>query len=103
MNIYTTYLHLAAKSIANRIPLIFIQRNLIDVNITNDLRNTKLKTVVINGQPQNLDCFFEKDNLDYLHTNLKGENALSILYRKYNEKTIQILNIIEKALSYTEI
>lgn len=84
-NGFTSYLHLAAKSERNDILLLLLNRNLIDINIPDNLGNTPLIEALIYKQYEHVSFFFEKEDLDYLHKNFDGNDALSIINEKYHD------------------
>ena len=76
---YTTYLHLAIQSGHFEIIKEFLDKNLIDINITNSDGDTPLIEACRFG---NLDCIltlFENDKLDFNHCNNDGDDAVEVL------------------------
>ena len=74
---YMSYLHLAACS-SVQILQDFLSRNAIDVNITDDMGQTPLMLACKYCRKENVRRLFQVDNLDFLHRNNEGKNALDI-------------------------
>ena len=73
-----TFLHLAvisSSSILNQ----FLIRNVIDVNVKNSLSETPLIIACKNRKKDCIRMLFQEDDLDYLHKNNEGKNALDII------------------------
>ncbi|KAK8842926.1 hypothetical protein M9Y10_025792 [Tritrichomonas musculus] len=107
-----SYLHLAARSNDSQILIEFLQRNLIDVNVTDDLGETPLMDACRSRKSENIQQLFLRDDLDYLHRNNKGEDALKIIENftlkqraepaDTKEKYCEcLLDLVKKGFSYS--
>lgn len=76
---YKTYLHLAAESINTRILNELLKQKVIEINVTDDIGNSPLIEACRNYQIQNIEKLFEFDNLDFLHRNKEGKDALAVM------------------------
>lgn len=79
---YTTYFHIASQCYCKEIISIFLERELIDINTTDDFGNTPLMNLCIYGTEKTFTCFnefFGKEHLDFLHKNNDGIDALGLL------------------------
>lgn len=85
-----------------------------DINVVNDLGNTPLMESCSYKTDCHFNEFFKYDNLDYLHRNNKGKDAIDLLIitRKenrflyngeYNENTDQIMDKNEYLKKLIEI
>lgn len=76
---YTTYLHLAAKS--EFFIKIFLKLDSININELDEQGNTPLMYAVANKCHESIQALFdfEGQELDYLHVNNDGKNALTML------------------------
>ncbi|KAK8844447.1 hypothetical protein M9Y10_024305 [Tritrichomonas musculus] len=81
---YKSFLHLAARSENVEILDVFLNRNLIDINIVDDLGETPFMEACRYLRPMNIDRLSKIENLDYLHCNKKGEDALLIVSKNNN-------------------
>lgn len=75
----TTYLHLAASIYDSRFLKIFLDKNLIDINVTNEVDETPLINACQKRHLPNIDLLFEKENLDFLHSDKNGKDALNYI------------------------
>ena len=89
---YTTYLHLAARNGDREILKTFLDRKLIDVNVKDDFGNTPLITACIHNKGDNVELLFKMDDLDYLHKNKEGKDALHILDPSLPENDESLMN-----------
>lgn len=90
-----TYLHLAAVS-SNSILKEFIKRILIDINITDDKGNTPLIDACKMKQRQNIETILSIDNVDFLHRNNVGQDALYQVKATTKDTKMMIQNIQNK-------
>lgn len=74
-----TYLHLAAKIDDSRFLIKLLDTNLFDINATDDKGETPLIKASKYKMIGNIAILFEKNDLDYLHCNKNGKNALTII------------------------
>lgn len=106
-----SYLHIAAESTNDHILKIFLSNDLLDVNIVDDLGETPLMHACRFKKKANIELLFEKDDLDYLHCNNEGDDALMIAHKislstenietpknkeDYFNKLIKEINLINK-------
>ena len=103
---YTTYLHMAFASNFDNYT-VFLERIIVDINMTNDLGETPLMTACRCNKIDAVYQLFARDDLDYLHINNKGEDALRIVNRNLsNEDLSQIkskdeyLDMLIKQMSF---
>ena len=75
---FTTYLHLATKYCNEEIVNEFLNIKLININIEDSDGNTPLMIASMCRKDYLFDLFFNKDDLDYLHCNKNGEDALDL-------------------------
>lgn len=80
---FTTYLHIAAKSDIYCV-LKILDRKSIDINITDDLGNTPLMEACIQNNISIIEILFIYENLDYLHRNKEGKDAIDLMMIKNN-------------------
>ena len=76
---HITYLHLAASYNNPNILKEFIDKKLIDINVLDDNGNTPLIEACRSKRKNNIELLFKIENLDYLHCNNDGDDALKIL------------------------
>ena len=74
-----TYLHLAAQNKDSLILSLILEKNEIDINAVNEQGNTPLIEACKSQCIDNINLLFKKDNLDYLHCNKDGKDALGII------------------------
>ncbi|KAK8841740.1 hypothetical protein M9Y10_026687 [Tritrichomonas musculus] len=74
-----SYLHLAARSEKSEILSLFLNKKLIDVNIKDSQDVTPLMEACMHKNIRNIELLFKMDDLDYLHRNKNGEDALKII------------------------
>ena len=77
--IYTTYLHLATENCATTVIKAMLDGKFIDINATDELGNTPLIYACILKQQRSIQYLFEKDDIDFLHKNNEGNDALRIV------------------------
>lgn len=73
---YGTYLHLATNK--PKILIEFLNRKLIDIDVTDSLGNTPFMIACENKNKEYADLFFNCEDMDYLHKNNNGKDALMI-------------------------
>ena len=81
---YTTYLHLAARFSSPEALEEILNKKVIDINATNDFGDTPLIEASKMKKKDNIMSLFERDfcefnQIDFLHKNNKGEDALHIV------------------------
>ena len=76
---YTTYLHIAAGFESSEALKQILDKKVIDVNAEDYLGNTPLMDACRFNQGANVEILFKMDDLDYLHKNKEGKDALHIL------------------------
>lgn len=74
---------MAAKSDKKEILSLFLDKKLIDINVTDDLGETPLMDACRYERVENIELLFEMDDLDYLHCNKNGEDALKIVLQMF--------------------
>lgn len=74
-----TYLHLAASNKESTILSFLLQMNKIDINSVNALGETPFMIACKELNIDNINLLFHKENIDYLHCNNYGKDALDIL------------------------
>ncbi|KAK8836079.1 hypothetical protein M9Y10_040035 [Tritrichomonas musculus] len=74
----STFFHLAAISKSSSILNEFIEKDVIDINSTDDLGETPLMYASRFRRKKNVKRLFEVENLDFLHANNEGKDALQI-------------------------
>lgn len=79
---YTTYLHLATDLFNPAILAILLEKSTVDVNITDDLGNTALMEACLKDQKEAINLLFQREDLDYLHRNFEGNDALSLINKE---------------------
>ena len=77
--IYKTYLHLAARLNNSDILTQLLRYKKIDINATDNNGETPLMEACRFGKFKNIEALFKIDNLDYLHINKNGDDALKIV------------------------
>lgn len=77
-----TYLHLAVVSSNSNILMEFINRKLIDVNVTDDNGNTPLIYACRMQSIENIKILMNIDNIDFLHRNQYGHDAICMFHEK---------------------
>ncbi|KAK8898237.1 hypothetical protein M9Y10_000515 [Tritrichomonas musculus] len=89
---YVSYLHLAAAT-SSVILNEFLNVNDIDVNVTNNLGETPLMMAVRHRKRDCITSLFQRNDLDYLHKNKKGQNAIDICgHRTFGYMNQQVNN-----------
>ena len=83
---YKSYLHLAARINNIDILNVFLDRNLIDINITDDLGETPLMEATRFQKIASVQILFKRDDLDFLHCNNKGKDALNLFSDQQEDK-----------------
>ncbi|KAK8894591.1 hypothetical protein M9Y10_023027 [Tritrichomonas musculus] len=73
-----SYLHLAAQNKDPAILSLLIENAGIDINSVDERGETPLMHACRSCSIECINCLFRKDNLDYLHRNKKGKDALDI-------------------------
>lgn len=82
---FTTYLHLAISwdiSILHE----FLRIDSIDINATDYLGNTPLMEACIKLKFEIINILFSRDDLDYLHRNNEGKDAIDLLIHQTQEQ-----------------
>ena len=78
-----TYLHFAARLNEPKILLQLLEKKEIDVNAEDDNGETPLMESCRFNRDKIIEALFKIDDLDYLHVNKNGEDALKIVAREY--------------------
>ncbi|KAK8875507.1 hypothetical protein M9Y10_005673 [Tritrichomonas musculus] len=86
---YKKYIHLVARADDSEILNLFLHNKSIDINATDDLGETPLMEACRCLKINNIKLLFSDDNLDYLHCNNKGEDALTIISKMYDVDDIK--------------
>lgn len=76
---WITYLQLAARSNKPEILKEFLDKKLIDINLTNDVGENVLFEACRFGLIQNVEILADVDNIDYLHRNNEGIDSVEFL------------------------
>lgn len=79
-----TYLHVAAQLNNPLILRLLLDNNIININSTDDDGNTPLMVAAAARLIENIKELFKQDNLDFLHVNNKGQNALKLIDSRFN-------------------
>ena len=101
-----TYLHLAAMKGDGFILKLFLDKNVIDINSTDELGETPLMTACKARNIDIVDMLFQRDDLDFLHCNKEGKDAIDIIKQlstkeaenarkskdDYHNKIIELIN-----------
>ncbi|KAK8872183.1 hypothetical protein M9Y10_007947 [Tritrichomonas musculus] len=87
-----TFLHLASMSSNSLILKEFLDKNLIDINVTDDFGETPLMDACRFNRVDNVSLLFKEESLDYLHRNKSGQDALEIIQDPWQKSFILIKN-----------
>ena len=74
-----SYLHLSISCSNSNAFQFFIKKKLIDINTVNDKGETPLMEACRTGDLLVVDLLFQQENLDYLHCDKNGNDALKLL------------------------
>lgn len=75
---FTTYLHIVARVGNEKAFKEILQKESADINATNDLGDTPLIEACRNKKIRIIDIIKNIENIDFLHKNNKGEDALQV-------------------------
>lgn len=84
----TTYLNLATECKKSEIFTLLLDANDIDINAVDEHGNTPLINASRNLKVDVVNLLFTKDNLDYLHYNNQGKDAI-IFYRNFSDDVLK--------------
>lgn len=79
-----TYLHVAAQLNNPLILRLLLDNNIININSTDNDGNTPLMVAAAARLIENIKELFKQDDLDFLHVNNKGQNALKLIDSRFN-------------------
>ena len=82
----TTYLNLATECKKSEIFTLLLDANDIDINAVDEHGNTHLINASRNLKVDVVNLLFTKENLDYLHCNNDGDDALKIVEKMRNNQ-----------------
>ena len=85
---------------------LFLDKNVIDINSTDELGETPLMTACKARNVDIVDMLFQRDDLDFLHCNKEGKDAIDIIKQlstkeaenarkskdDYHNKIIELIN-----------
>lgn len=98
-----TFLHLAASSSNPQILIEILNRNVININSTNCFDETPLSIACRKRRKRNIEILFKNDDLDYLHLNYLGFNALDVIFKTKTTEKLDKNQYLKKLLAFLNI